>query len=703
MKKKQIGIVLGLIVILAGVWFFAYMLEENDLGEDQEETAEDESGPAENAPEDPDEEAFIEDPALDSLIREQLGKENDEPLTAGELHTIQVLRAAGKEITTLDGAEHLTGLAVFDVRNNRIEDFEPVSGLRHLRELYVFGNPGSEEAGDDFHGSETYVDIAREPIPFLYLSAAEEDIEELYSRDLFNDDRIDGTVSFEDPEAEAQEVAFRYRGNSSRYAPKKSFNIRFEEDQPFLFDHDRMNLNAVWTDPTIMRDRLSMEMFSELGQPAPSVEYFHLVINDVYEGLYFHVDRIDHNFIERQGLDAGSEPEGTLIRDELRDNDDLEVESVFGFDIESVENPEEFLENNFNYRGDPDWSRLYDLIVWLNESEPGETFTEEFDERFDRENFTDWLAVHILVGDMDAYGDDYWLYHEESSDQWHVIPWDKDLSFGSHTRSGFGVANHFFSYEVDLYPRGRWNNELIDLFYDTDELRDELYDRLLELMDETFTIDYFEAKIDDYYEWIERSLADTEGMEKFELHTANHMGDPEHSEYFRDVLKDYVHLRYEYLKQEIEGKGETAYEALLEGESLEAGEIVHLTDEQGWVIASFTPDEPFEDADLAIRADEAEDAEGIAREWTIESGQELSGEWNFYYRNDVAPGLGIENWFIVDEPIEDESYSQWDLKLAEYEEEPAFLDSRVNPYSNKVSARMTVAEGESRYRILLNE
>src|SRR5690625_7821681 len=68
------------------------------------------------------------------------------------------------------------------------------------------------------------------------------------------------------------------------------------------------------------------------------------------------------------------------------------------------------------------------------------------------------MVIPWLIGDIDAWNDDFWLYldHDDPEARWVFIPWDKDLSFGSHYRPGFYTANNFFAYEYPL-PNGQCN------------------------------------------------------------------------------------------------------------------------------------------------------------------------------------------------------------------------------------------------------
>ncbi len=88
----------------------------------------------------------IADPVLENVIREALEKPQ-ETITAKDMHSIFELSYVGREgikIKNLNGLEYAKNLQKLILRNNSIEDLEPVSGLLSLRELNLQGNKISD-------------------------------------------------------------------------------------------------------------------------------------------------------------------------------------------------------------------------------------------------------------------------------------------------------------------------------------------------------------------------------------------------------------------------------------------------------------------------------------------------------------------------------------------------------------------------------
>lgn len=537
----------------------------------------------------------------------------------------------------------------------------------------------------------------------LYLFMDWKDLVELYTRGDASDERLDGYVRLSPDGEDIEQEGVRFRGTSSRELPKKSFNIRFNESQEFLFGSTDMNLKATYTDPTMMREKVSMDLFHVLGQPAPRTKYFDLYINDVYEGLYVHVERVDSDLLASNGLN----PAGTLVADDFRGHYYLVPEvnrlSVFGYPIDEQDDPEAFLAETMDSRGEPDWGALHDLVAWVYRTPAGPEFEEGFIERFDEENFIDWLAIHYLIGDVDSFGDDYWLYLDTDDPDagWMVIPWDKDLTFGSHTRRD-ATVNDYFGYESAI--ASGWDNDLVTKFLDTPALRERLNTRMTFLMNEVFTEDYYAGQLVLHTETIGDRLDITPGEEAFALHPQNHHGDLGYLAYHTETMLDFVRLRYQFIERAISSGSGEPYTASVEIPAEPEESAVYFTDPGGWVIATFEISEVTEPGTITVAVNETAENPGIDRRWEFDAGDaDVSGELTLYYRNDVESCcFPVENWFISDAAVRDDEYSQWDLEmvLEDGVGNRTTLDTYVNPYSNKVSADVSL-RGTTWFEVVL--
>ena len=97
-------------------------------------------------------------------------------------------------------------------------------------------------------------------------------------------------------------VGFRIRGNTSRNSEKKSFKIDFNHFVPGrqFYNIEKLNLNGEHNDPSIIRSKLCLDLFQEIGMVSSRASHAKLFINDEYYGLYISVEHIDDTFVSKK-------------------------------------------------------------------------------------------------------------------------------------------------------------------------------------------------------------------------------------------------------------------------------------------------------------------------------------------------------------------------------------------------------------------
>lgn len=542
----------------------------------------------------------------------------------------------------------------------------------------------------------------------VFLVMEDADLTRLYRRNPRSDDRLPGFVRWSERGRVQGLNGVRFRGNTSRYHVRKSFNIRFNRPQQQLFGGDRLNLNAMFTDPSGMRERIAWQMFHELGQPASKVRYVALHINGNYEGLGLHIQRIDELLLRQSGLD----PRGTLVRDFTRRRAaeaGLDRRSIFGFDLSTVADQPAFLAQMFESRWAPDYAAIAELLQWVHDTPPGEAFEQGLRQRFDVENLTDWLAIHYLIGDVDAFGDDFWLYRGRGAgDKWKIIPWDHDLSFGRNERDGltenrelgqFGRGlvqlNDYFAYEYPLDDAG-WDNALIVKYHQSPGLRAQFEARILQLMDEVFTEEWFDAQ----FETLEKVTAPymsrtRDGSGAFNLHERQHHGELGRWAYHKENLRDFVELRYAFIRSMLLFDEPVAYHNYFRADFTEgqSGRVL-ITDDAGWTFGALDLHETSVTGNpsLLIYLRSAPENDGILKDYFVEvEGGSIQAPITLLYRNDIAPD-GRDNWYKYTDAVG----RQWELQILQ---DGRAHESRPNPFSNKISTELLL-EGSHLIQIM---
>jgi len=540
------------------------------------------------------------------------------------------------------------------------------------------------------------------------VTMAPEDLATLYARDPASNDLLPAElrVTAAGAEVEVEVRGLRFRGGATRAYPKRGFNIRLEERPDFNFADgirrggNRFLINALWTDTTALREHLSFAMYHALGLPAPDTFPVDLYLNDVFEGHYVSIERVDREALRGWELNR-VEGTFTLVRDESKSRRGelgLPGRSMFGVDIDALRPTDEerlaLLAAAFDVRGeveDHDWEALLDLVRWVRRSSAGATFAAELAERVDLPAMIDFLAIHILSHDMDSLDVDYWLYLDGSGGpgegRWRFIPWDKNLTFGANWQQEFGGgANSFLTYDMGMvHTHG---NRLFDLVLATPTLRDALHARLHELMDEVFTRAWFEEQALARLPHVVEGVLRPPGADAYHVQPRQHHSVSEDHPHHVEALFDGVERRFAWLRHQLAPVPDPM-EATLprQGRGGPGGDAgpVWLTTEAGFVLARVEPlDAPSDPVTVRLEVTEDPTIDGVLRRYTLEASAPLDAEVTLYYRNDP---LG------TDLPALTDFARQWALGLYAATGDGAYepLCSRINPYASAVTTVLTLA------------
>ncbi len=227
---------------------------------------------------------------------------------------------------------------------------------------------------------------------------------------------IDGTLY--------PDTGVRFKGNSSYNGPgqKKPFKLDLEE---FVDDqtHDglkQFSLNNGFKDPSFLREKLALDFMNQHGIAAPRCTFSRLYINGEYWGLYSVVEDIGKAFLnQRFGNNDGNlfkgDPHGSLTW-----KGDQQANYVGDYELKTNE--------DLN-----DWSDLIALLDALNNS-PASDLPTSLAARFNLDGWYGYWVAHSLFVNLDSYvgsGHNYYLYHNEDTDQFEFIAWDENEAFGN--------------------------------------------------------------------------------------------------------------------------------------------------------------------------------------------------------------------------------------------------------------------------------
>jgi spore coat protein H len=307
-------------------------------------------------------------------------------------------------------------------------------------------------------------------IPSYYISIEEGDKKEL-KKDIWNDMPVPAYLKVG---KKTHDIDISYRGAYTREFPKKSYWIDFINPSRFN-GYREIHLNAEYKDPSLLRNKLSLDFFQDIGVLAPDSQHINLTLNKSYKGVYLQLEAVDDLFLTKRGLPEGpiyyavnNNANFSLIRkNKLKDSLLLGYEQKIGNLSDDA-----YLEN---------------LIDKLNTA-PQDEFPHIIVEHLNIEKYFRWLCGAVCTMNNDGFTHNYALYRNSQTRLFEIIPWDYDATWGRKVSGGI--------MRFDYVPiEGRNSNHLTELLLGVPEFR-KLYRGIMEEILETqFTIGHMENKI----------------------------------------------------------------------------------------------------------------------------------------------------------------------------------------------------------------
>lgn len=211
------------------------------------------------------------------------------------------------------------------------------------------------------------------------------------------------------------------KGSSTRGFIKKSLLFKLDKESIGNWNgYRKISLNSMASDPSMVREWLSWDLARAAGMNVLNTFYTRLYINKKYVGLFFFTEWVTPEVFDRAGLGT----DGELYQpNDAGHCGDLSAESLEHKSKRGADCYEKFSPP------DNDFSELKRLTQGVS-STPETSFYRFVDTNFHDDSLLNWIAVNGLISNGDSYNKNYFLYYSHKVNQWAVMPWDYDLSFG---------------------------------------------------------------------------------------------------------------------------------------------------------------------------------------------------------------------------------------------------------------------------------
>ena len=324
---------------------------------------------------------------------------------------------------------------------------------------------------------------------------------------------------------------------SSRY----SFKIEFDqyEDNKSYHGLDKLCLNNLIQDATMMKDYMAYRLMYEFGADSPLCSFVWVTVNGEDWGLYLAVEAIEDSFLQRNyGYNHG----------ELYKPDTLNQNAGDGVDIGTSgdanlryidDNPDSYVAIFSSAKTEPtqeDKERLVASLKTLNESVYGEVENALYVDEVLR-----YFVVHSYVVNGDSYTGNiihnYYLYEGEG--KFAMIPWDYNLGYGTFMS---GDGNETINDDIDN-PMGVVGKDrpMVDWIYDHEEYTELYHQYYQEFIDTVDIMGIFYEAVELITPYVEKDPTSFVSYEEFLSGTA--------------AMESFFLLRTEAVSNQLAGNG----------------------------------------------------------------------------------------------------------------------------------------------------
>ena len=275
-------------------------------------------------------------------------------------------------------------------------------------------------------------------------------------------------------------------------------------------------------DPSLMRNKLSLDFFNDIGCLSPKSRFVYLKINGKNEGIYLELESVDEFFLENRKL-----PKGAII---------YAVDGDANFSLVSELDNEVKKSLNLGYEikcgTEQDEYHLQEMIFKINTISRAE-FENEIVKYLNVDKYLRWLAGVVFTQNFDGFVHNYALYRNGETGLFEVIPWDYDATWGRDVNGEV--------MEED-YLRIEGFNTLTARILDVKTFRHQ-YKKLLEdILNSKFNVDFMKPKIEDMYNLI-RPYVQKDPYKKDNIHIFDK--EP-------DFICMYIEARGNYIRSQLD-------------------------------------------------------------------------------------------------------------------------------------------------------
>ncbi|KAF9570487.1 hypothetical protein EC968_001761 [Mortierella alpina] len=231
------------------------------------------------------------------------------------------------------------------------------------------------------------------------------------------------------------DVKIKVSGHGSRKFRKVSLHVEFEKTKKgMFFDRSAIKLRAEYNDPTMIREKLYLDLLDSVGVGSSQGSFARVYVNGKPHGLFLMVEDIGESMLMQ-----------TIHHGAIKDVNALGSLYQMGTTVEfkgmRAESYEQNLYKNIIHGNNPKDEPMKQFIAFMKDLEDWDPADPKgityWKERLDLDGFLRSMALEYLTGAFDSFwwnAHNYYMYFNPQRKVWQFIPIDFDHSFSAGRR-----------------------------------------------------------------------------------------------------------------------------------------------------------------------------------------------------------------------------------------------------------------------------
>jgi len=205
-------------------------------------------------------------------------------------------------------------------------------------------------------------------------------------------------------DGESASGTIRLRGQSTRWLPKRSFRIKFDDGT--IDGRDRLKLLAEASPASRLWQLLGYDLLGRLDAPASTARPVLLRINGQVYGVYDDIEHVGDDFLESRGFGVDDRFRVGYVDYGLGKDGQVDLEGFEKKENEDEPSPE-----------------IEALLLWLNTA-PEHEFEAQLDSYLDVDLIVDYVVGQILIANPEVVDGAHYLVLDPDSGAFFQVPWD---------------------------------------------------------------------------------------------------------------------------------------------------------------------------------------------------------------------------------------------------------------------------------------